>query len=264
MGSSSAHVESVLRAAAELEAEGVPFVLVTVVRTQGRTPRNPGAKLIWRPDNPAIGTIGGGAVEEIALDEAAAFYEKRHSGTSSHVLGQEAGQCCGGRMEFFYDYIGPTHRLVIFGAGHVARALVNSLRGLRFEITIVDDRPEWNSPERFPGCSRVLDYKDGIAETEVDPGKTCACIMTYSHDIDYMILKELLQLPLAYTGLIGSQSKRACFVGRLSAQGVAEERIAAMTCPMGLGRGGKEPQAVAISIAAELLHVTSGGYVAGA
>ena len=247
---------TVLQSAAALEAAGEKFVMVTVIRTQGRTPRNTGAKLIWRPDTPAIGTIGGGAVEELVFDEAAKHYEMRGCGTSSHILGQEAEQCCGGRMEFFYEYFGPTHRLVIFGAGHVAHALVGVLSGLRFEIVIVDDRPQWNCLARFPQCKRILNFDEGLSCVDAHADQTCVCIMTYSHETDFDILSKLLEKPPLYTGLIGSQSKRACFVGRLMAQGFSEAQIESMTCPMGLGRGGKHPRAVAISIASELLHIT--------
>ncbi len=250
--------ESVLRTAAELERSGQEFVLITVVRTQGSTPRNAGARMLWRPagaatPNGAVGTVGGGHFEHLVLQAASACCEKRSHIFEKFVLGTDADQCCGGVMEVFLEYHGAPARLVIFGAGHVAQSLHDCLSFSSLAITIVDDRPSWNSPDRFPGAERLHAWDQGIARAHQHPGRTLAVVMTCSHGTDYDLLQSLLTNPPAFTGLIGSRSKRACLFTRLAASGIDAAAIKRIVCPIGVGDTGKEPKAVALSIAAQIL-----------
>ena len=243
------------RAAAELTESGRPFVLVTVVKTQGSTPRDAGAKMIWRPGSGdgLLGTVGGGQFEMLVLDAARAHYEKQSCGLEHYVLGADADQCCGGAMDVFFEHHGSRQRLVIFGAGHVSRELVELLRASALELVVVDDRAEWNSEERFAGVKRVGSWDAGVDTACGQPGATLACVMTCSHDTDFEILRKLLKSPPAFTGLIGSRSKRVCLFGRLVASGLDEGLVQSVHCPIGVGDTGKEPKLVAISMAAQLL-----------
>jgi len=254
------------RAAAELTEDGRPFVLVTVVRAQGSTPRDAGAKMIWRPGGAeghrsreessvggTMGTVGGGQFEMLVLDAARSHYEKRSCGLEHYVLGADADQCCGGTMDVFFEYHGSSQRLVIFGAGHVSRSLVDLLRPSALELVVVDDRPEWNSQERFPVIRRIGSWEAGVDAACRNPQATLACVMTCSHDTDFELLRKLLKHPPAFTGLIGSRSKRACLFGRLVASGLDESRVQNIHCPIGVGDTGKEPALVAISMAAQIL-----------
>ncbi len=245
--------------AARLTAACEPFVLVTVISTKGSSPRDAGAKMIWRPPpHSASGTVGGGQFEMLVAEAAERVFASRGCATEKFVLGAEAEQCCGGVMEVFVEYCGARQRLVIFGAGHVAKELVDVLRGSPLEIVVVDDRPEWNSAERFPSelvVSRIMQWDVGLKAARERPGDTLACVMTCSHETDFELLRGLLKDDGApgFTGLIGSRSKRACLFGRLAASGIDEQRIALVQCPIGVGDTGKEPRMVAVSMAAGLL-----------
>ncbi|MBX3390036.1 MAG: xanthine dehydrogenase accessory protein XdhC [Phycisphaeraceae bacterium] len=257
----------ILRTAAELAEAGEEFVLITVTRTQGSTPRAAGTKMIWRPHpadaparesaalpNSSFGTIGGGQFEHLVLEAARECLRKRTHLTERFVLGAEAEQCCGGVMEVFLEYHGSPARVVIFGAGHVAQSLSQILAPTPLAVSIVDDRPEWNSAERYPGAQRITDWSQGIDAATSQPESTLALVMTCSHDTDFKILRGLLRETLpAFTGLIGSKSKRACLFGRLIAAGIDESLVRRVRCPIGVGDTGKEPHAVAISVAAQLL-----------
>ncbi len=257
---------TILRTAAELAEAGQEFVLLTVIRTQGSTPRAPGAKMIWRPPNAApaiesdtlpngsVGTIGGGQFEDLVLESARRCLAQRASMIERFVLGAEAEQCCGGVMEVFLEYHGRPASVVIFGAGHVAHSLAQILAPTPLALTIVDDRGEWNSAARYPNARRVLNYKQGVAAATNDAATTLALVMTCSHETDFEILRDLLsRSPPAFTGLIGSRSKRACLFGRLVSSGIDESVVRQVHCPIGLGNTGKEPHAVAISVAAQIL-----------
>jgi len=251
--------------AARLSEAGTPFVLVTVIQTKGSSPRDPGAKMIWRPDAGLTGTVGGGQFEMLVTESAQRVFDARTCAQERFVLGADAEQCCGGVMEVFLEYCGQRQRLVVFGAGHVSEALADVLRGSPLELVIVDDRPEWNSPQRFGSARRVLNWEDGVRLARQRPADTLACVMTCSHDTDLDLLRDLLAhaeppglapsgsgTP-AFVGLIGSRSKRACLFGRLIAMGVAEDRVKGIHCPIGVGDTGKEPRMVAVSIAAQVL-----------
>lgn len=246
----------ILLAAAELSRTGRPFVLITVIKAQGSTPRNAGAKMLWQPGGDGLrGTVGGGQFELLVLDAAARVMESRSCVIERFVLGADADQCCGGVMEVFLEYHGPRQRLVVFGAGHVAHELVRLLEPASLEVVVVDDRSDWNSATRFPGARRISGWDQGVAAATERAGATLACVMTCSHDTDFEILRRLLasETPPAYTGLIGSRSKRACLFGRLVASGIDDRRVQAVRCPIGVGDTGKEPRLVAISMAAGLL-----------
>lgn len=284
----------IFRAAAELADSRIPFVLITVIQTKGSSPRDAGAKMIWRPGQPhafetsperkragspppplpddrgssstnangitshLIGTVGGGQFEHLVIDAAEKHFRNRTCGTEHYVLGADADQCCGGTMDVFFEYHGSPLRLVIFGAGHVAKELADLLEGSPMSVAIADDRPDWNSPERFPRATRLYTWDAGIAASLAEPAHTLACVMTCSHDRDLEILRGLLRTspasrPPAFVGLIGSRSKRACLFGRLVASGIDEETVRQVHCPIGVGDTGKAPKLVAISMAAQLL-----------
>lgn len=243
------------QAAAELAARGEPFIMLTVINAQGSTPRDPGARMIWRPTAGFLGTVGGGQFEHLALASAERCFRDRARFVEHFILGAEAGQCCGGTMDVFIEYCGPSQRLIIFGAGHVSSALADILRAAPLELVVADDRPDWNTAERFPRVRRIMHFGEAIALAAERPAATLACIMTCSHDTDFDLLRRLLDAPQppAFLGLIGSRSKRACLFRRLIASGVPEERVQRVHCPIGLGDMGKEPELIAVSMAGQIL-----------
>jgi len=257
--------QSILQSAADLVRSGQEFVLITVVAAKGSTPRNPGARMIWRPTsdqqsthgsgapNGTIGTVGGGHFEHLVLDAARACAAKRASTFEHFVLGSDADQCCGGTMDVFLEYHGRPVRVVLFGAGHVSASLCGVLGFSSLRITVVDDRPDWNSESRFPGARCLHSWPEGVAAVRENPEGTMIIVMTCSHETDFELLRELLRTPPAFTGLIGSRSKRACLFSRLTGAGVDADAVARVECPVGVGDTGKEPAAVAISMAAQLL-----------
>ncbi len=248
----------IIRASSRLADDGIPFVLITVIKAQGSTPRNAGAKMLWHPSNKSdgelIGTVGGGQFELLVLDAAKRCLATRTPAVERYVLGSDADQCCGGVMEVFFECHGFSQRIVIFGAGHVARELAPLLAPAGHELIIADTRADWNSLDRFPDATRRIHHWDSaVSLCHEAPASTLACVMTCSHDTDFELLHLLLKSPPAYTGLIGSRSKRVCLFGRLVAAGIDDALVQAVQCPMGVGDCGKEPRLVAVSIAAGLL-----------
>ena len=147
-------------------------------------------------------------------------------------------------------------QLVLFGAGHVGAALVRALAVLPCHVTWVDSRDDIFPAVLPDNVTRVL---TDLPETAVDDAPTGASflVMTHSHTLDQQLAECILRrADVGWFGLIGSKTKRMLFEHRLHRRGIAAERLAAMTCPIGLpGIRGKEPVVIAASVAAQLLAV---------
>lgn len=146
-------------------------------------------------------------------------------------------------------------RVVIFGGGHCALALVPVLRSVGFRVTVFDDRPAFADPARFPEAEAVVcgDYADvasGLALTPED----YAVVMTSGHSHDLEVENQLLRRPLRYVGVMGSRTKTAYVNGKLREAGVPEEAIQRVHTPIGTPIKAVTPEEIAVSIAGELIY----------
>lgn len=140
--------------------------------------------------------------------------------------------------------------ILLFGAGHVGRALVQVLAVLPARITWVDDRSD-----AFPLATGIRTVVSATPEAEVAgaPPGSHLLVMTHDHGLDYRLCAAALRRPdLGLIGLIGSATKRARFARRLAAEGLDPSRL---TCPIGLaGIPGKHPGEIAVAVAAQILQ----------
>lgn len=212
----------------------------------------------------AWGTIGGGQLERLAIERACTLLLEGtpHAEPLVVPLAESAGQCCGGKVTLFVETFPSRRRQVaIFGAGHVGQALGALAPWLGAEVIVIDSRDEATlDPE--PSASRPYELRfvdapeDEVAALEPD---ALVVVMTHSHALDQDLLAAALgRGTFPYLGLIGSERKWTRFSARLGQRGFAAEQLASVTCPIGLGRTSKEPQAIAVSVAAQLLQVLSG------
>jgi len=152
-------------------------------------------------------------------------------------------------------YAPPTTSVLLFGAGHVGRALVLALAPLPFAVRWIDPRPDW-FPAASPANAQPVATADPVAELDAAPPGAFVVVMTHSHPLDFDIVAHALQLGhFPYVGLIGSATKRARFESRLRDLGVEAECIAGLVCPIGAPRvRDKTPAVIAATVAAELLQ----------
>lgn len=248
-------------ALAQLEAEGRPFVLCTVIAVQGSTPQKPGSRLAVLEGGELRGTVGGGAIEQQIVDAAVALLADAQAATrtiETHLT-HELGMCCGGKMTVFLEKHGAPAELLVLGAGHVAKELAALAAHVGFRVTVADARPEWLTPERFPSVTRRLAPPDEVArQLEGGPHRFC-CVVTHDHPLDQACVEALLRKPLAYLGVIGSQRKAARFRQRLEAAGFTPAEVARFESPMGVQVGALTPQEIAVSIVARLIERRRGG-----
>lgn len=241
--------------AAELKQQGRPFVLATIVRTQGSGPRKAGTKMVVTAEGRYAGTVGGGALEEVLTADCREALREGQSDWASYSLCARAGQCCGGTVEVFMDVIKPEAPVLLFGAGHVGQELAGVLMDTGFQVHVMDERSEWIDAEGLP--DRVIRHRgsplDALDGLPWDRHSTCVVIMTHSHDLDLELLRAVLERPARYVGLIGSRTKWELFQKKLLAAGISPDMLQRVDCPIGLDIGGNAPKEIAISVAAGLL-----------
>lgn len=244
----------------ELRKSDQPVVMVTVVQSKGSSPREAGAKMLVRPNGDFFGTIGGGNLEAQAIQDAKKCFEEGKSRSVEYLLCAKTGQCCGGVVELMMEIVNDNPKVYIFGAGHVGQALSKTLLGTPFSVHLIDDRPEWIESNKIP--SEVVRHQSAwerfLEKASFDSQKTYVIVMTHSHPMDRNIIKEVIGRPAKYIGLIGSRTKWLDFQLQLGKEGLDSKLFSRVQCPIGQKTGGKAPQEVAISIAAELLKIHYG------
>ena len=226
-----------------------PVVRVRIARVDGSSPREAGA---WMAVSARAvgGTIGGGAMEYAGIDRARRMLARGEAWAEADVtLGPESGQCCGGRVLLRFDLLDGAARaaalaeaaadeagfpqILIFGAGHVGRALARALAPLPVRAVLIDSRAgELALAEGLAQhCTAFPEHEIGVAS----PG-AAVVIATHDHGLDFLLAGEALaRRDLAYVGMIGSRTKRARFAAWAARHAGAAD-VARLTCPMAAAR----------------------------
>lgn len=155
----------------------------------------------------------------------------------------------------YVEDLGQEPVVYIFGAGHVARALVPALSAVGFGCEVADDRPELAVAERFPLARAVRcgDFVETAKGLPIGP-RDYVVVMTHGHVADLDVLKATMARHPSYTGCIGSRTKRALFDRKLEAAGIPADEVAALHLPIGDDIGAVTPAEIAVSVAAELIR----------
>ncbi|CAM4002070.1 xanthine dehydrogenase accessory protein XdhC [Psychrobacter arenosus] len=304
---------------AHYQQHGVAHVLASIVAVNGSAPRALQAKMVITEDA-ICDTLGGGGLEHdvtatarqlLSGESIAAATKKEVEKTDKSVrreavyskhypLGAKLGQCCGGSVTVMFECfnIKPPMSLLVFGAGHVAGALMTILSELPCQVDWVDSRPEMFNHYKSPknSLSKINSSKEetyAIDELETKAiyqlpahirPHVCdepidfiyshgqgryVLVMTHDHSLDFELVRAALDVNNAtnsaanannasvripYIGCIGSATKAKRFKDRLSQRGYDTDTVNSITMPIGLEIGGKEPMAVAVSIAAQILQ----------
>ena len=195
--------------------------------------------------NKINGSLGSKEIERDAISIANRYITIEQRTAVIAVAGDEY---------FFEGIFVPDFNIVLFGAGHVGRALVKVFAEIDCTISWIDSREDAFPIESTAAVAMVI---NDCPEEEVARARAGSyfLVMTHDHQLDQKICEQILRRnDFAYFGLIGSQSKRRQFVRRLAARGIPARRIDDMICPIGdIGVDSKQPMAIAVSVAAEIL-----------
>jgi xanthine dehydrogenase accessory factor len=245
------------RAAGELAAAGKAYALITLLGVRGSTPRDTGSKMVITADA-TYDTIGGGHLEFKATTLATELLEKGE--ITQHIehfsLGPNLGQCCGGSTTVLFEVFPAVGTpLMVFGAGHVAQALMPILSQLPCQIRWVDNREDF-FPESTAQNIETLFSEHPKDEIRDMPTNSYYLVMTHNHQLDFEICETILKRDdFAYLGLIASKTKWRRFQQRFDYKGIPQECVERMACPVGLSSvPGKLPMEVAVSIAGEIIQ----------
>lgn len=249
-------MENIYRILADMEADRTAGALCIVVSTRGSTPRKTGARMIVRSDGSVIGTIGGGSIE---LEVTRIALERIRMGAPPELctfrLEEDLAMHCGGEMAVYIEPLALPADLVIFGAGHIGKALARYARDFGFAVSLVDPREEVREPA-LTGVRWIpggwLEAVENIRFHE----RVFVVIVTPKHILDEEILAAVAHRPHLYLGLIGSSRKVAALKERfLSEKLLTEEELERVDMPIGIPFRAETPAEIAISILARLIDV---------
>jgi xanthine dehydrogenase accessory factor len=226
---------------------GAAFALVSAIDSA-----RAGAHLVVTADD-VRGTLGASAVDSAAIALARARLAGAASGAALVRHASEGGITLLVQVERPDPF-----PVLLFGNGHVGRALVGVLGVLPAQVRWIDPRPT-DFPSTVPANVEKIVSDTPEDELREAPPRTFVVVTTHSHALDFTLIETALaRSDWRYLGLIGSKSKRAQFERRLASRGIAAEAFSAVHCPIGIAGAAikaKHPGAIAVAIAAELLVV---------
>lgn len=253
-----------------LHRANVDCVILTVTAVRGHAPRSAGAKMVVSHDR-TWGSIGGGNIEATAVARArdllaaglgvtsrCEFLSARLSDRARTTFGR---QCCGGEVDVLIEPIPAVPAVAIFGIGHVGLELARVLARQDLELHLIDTRPEMLTAERLAvlddATARVRVHASVVPESVLAelPSGVHVLVLTHDHAEDFAILDAALRAEnIGSLGMIGSSAKWTRFRGMLAEAGHDATAISQIRCPIGVpGIASKEPAAIAVSIAAQVL-----------
>lgn len=235
---------------------------VTVVSRSRGMPVALGDKLLMVDGQPRASSLSWGALHARVLADAPGVFAEGRS--QSRVYKFEAGRdpelTVSGQVAVFFDLALPRPTLVIVGAGHVAVPIAQVGRLLDFEVVVIDDRPSFANPVRFPDADRIIvdDFSSALEALEITPS-TFVVLVTRAHTWDVHALRQIIGKPAGYIGMIGSRRRVYAVFKLLREEGVPLDDLLRVHAPIGLDIKTETPGEIAISVGAELLKARRGG-----
>jgi xanthine dehydrogenase accessory factor len=220
---------------------GPPLAVATLLEKQGRDLAYAGRMLV-RPDGQGFGAIGDANRTLIVVHEA--LRQLPHGIPRVMPLSDT--------HELLIEPVTGKPRLVICGGGHVAQAIARQAQLLDFEVTILEDRPEFADPARFGGARVVAGYIPEALASLTFGWSSYIVVATRGHKLDGDCILAAVKTDAGYIGLLGSRRKAVLIADMLRENGVPEERISAIRTPVGLDLGGRTPAEIALSVMAQI------------
>lgn len=240
---------------AQQTGEGLAIATVTQSAVAGAEPGD--RILIWA--DRSEGSLDP-RVDEAIVAEGRAAIESGRPGLRSFAL--ESGTSVGmqgGDLDVFFDVIARPARLVIVGAGHIGVPLARLGSLLDFRVSVLDDRPEFATPERFPYAETVVGaYSETLAALPMGRD-SYVVLVTRGHVHDVACLEVMVSRSVAYVGMIGSRTRVRTVMRHLAEKGHPADRLREIHAPIGLDLGARTPAEIALSIMAQIVLVRRGG-----
>jgi len=251
-------VRAVQQKILQLIEEGRAFAVATVAETRGSVPGKQGAKMIFLPDGTQFGTVGGAGLEQKVKGLCRKALEDRKGGLASFdLMYYKEGaldSLCGGSVKVLVEYMAPVPHLLIAGGGHCGLEIAKLCDQLGYHHSVLDDRAEYASRERFPNAKRAAQAmpEEFLAKEDLS-AYSHVVLVGWSHKIDTDLLFHLVQKFPRWIGLISSKTKKLEMFRRLKARGIPEAELGRVVAPVGLPIGAETPAEIAVSILAQII-----------
>src|SRR4051794_26888869 len=241
----------VMRHAADLLDAGESFALCTVVSARGSVPGKAGAKMIVRRDGSQFGTVGGAGLEEKVKDLGRRCLQEKRNQTAKYELAFNRpgalDSLCGGAVEILVEYIGAVPHVLICGGGHVGLEVARLCDQLEYVYSVLDDRAEFASRERFPAARELhVGRPEEFFPTQPLSHYSHVILLGYSYKIDTEALYQCVTRFQGFTGFISSRLKRREMFAKLRERGVAEADLARVEAPLGVSIAAETPAEIAV------------------
>ena len=256
-------MEAVFEELVRIKREGESAALATIISVRGSAPREEGAKMLIRGDGTIVGSIGGGSIEaEVCREAMKVMTEGKAKLLHFDLTGTETveeGMICGGVMDVFVEPILPQPTLYIFGGGHISLFVAKIAKMVGFRIVVIDDRPEFANPERFPEADETLAHDFPAVFPKLNINKSSyIVIVTRGHLSDEMVLEWAVSTDAKYIGMIGSKKKNKTLFSHLRSKGMPQELLAKVHAPIGIDIHAETPEEIAVAILGEIIKVKRG------
>ncbi|MBE9003999.1 XdhC family protein [Fortiea sp. LEGE XX443] len=228
-----------------------PGVMATVFNVTGESGVLVASRSLLQPDGTVVNNIADEDLAHQVLVDARQALQQEHSRVKSYKLNN-------GIAEVFLEVIHPLVPLIVFGAGHDAIPVVNIAKHQGWDVTVVDNRPGYITSERFPGADQIiLSEPQAIHKHNLLTPRTVAVVMTHQYKNDLALLKTLLPSPVRYIGILGPKSRTQQLLQDLKSEGFipTAAQMQRLFAPVGLDIGADSPEAIALSIVAEIQAV---------
>jgi xanthine dehydrogenase accessory factor len=239
---------------------GREVALVTLIADQGSTPRDSGAHMAVFPDRTIAGSVGGGKLEDLCIDEAVeAIKEGKARRAAFDLTPKGIGMVCSGRAEVYIEVFPGKIKLLILGGGHVGLKIAQAAECACIPYSVADEREDCANRARFPKAVNIYlkEPHKAVSRDTVD-ARTYIVIVTRGHMLDSECLKAALPTKAAYIGMIGSGSKvRTVYKEQFNSKGLHPEKDKRVFSPIGLNISDKTPGEIAIAVMAEILKLAN-------
>ena len=251
-----------------------PCVLATVLASKAGLAGKAQPRVLFLGDGSSSGSFGEARLDELVRAEAVAVlvgeeavvarFDRAVHGLDvdqAAALGLEPTPDEGSTVEVFLEPFVPPPMLYVFGGGHVGAQICRLAKNVGFHVVVVDDRPVFANAERHPEADDCLVAASIPELFEKLPLYDQSYIVAASrgHQLDEAIIRQAIERPARYIGMLGSERKKVIMWKRIEADGGARDRLDQVHSPIGFNIGADNPEEIAVSVVAELIDVRRGG-----
>ena len=240
-------------------SEGTRVVVASVIEADGSVPRGQGTNMAISETGSVWGTVGGGCVEKYIAHEARSLFQDGQTRIKEFNLGDDSwsgiGMSCGGTVKMMMELVEPSERLIVFGAGGIAKACAQIADMLGYKILVLDP---FATQQSFPNAEVISQgVLHKIREIPITPYDNILILTEHRYDVE--ALEVVVNSKARFIGMIGSKNRVNSCYKELVKKGGSLERLLTVYAPVGLDIGAITQQEIAVSIMAEIIQVRRGG-----